>query len=195
MTYAACVSRAGMPHLQLAWWQPVSPCTLCSCASPTSGTALQAALQAQTGAPIVVAPAHDMWQLGMLVHTLASQPWPYSMPFWGARTAAEHAASALGQPQHERSCMLPDGEILLRLAAYEVAPQPGRQPSGTLNVSGPAHERQPMPHEQRTIGNEALQQIADGLLAPDPAERWTSERLRAELELRTEPLTMRAVRL
>lgn len=36
----------------------------------------------RSGGDVPLAFSFDMWQLGMLVYQLASQPWPYARAYW-----------------------------------------------------------------------------------------------------------------
>jgi hypothetical protein len=141
------------------------------------------ARKVQRGDGVPLDPAYDMWQFGMLVYQLASQPWPYEHEYWDtpAPAAPPHAPAAAPPPES-------DEDVLSRLAAYASS-------SNGAAVNGAAHggggARVLLPHEAAPLRNETLRYIVDQLLAPSAAARWSSEQLRVHLELNTTSLTMR----
>ena len=102
----------------------------------------------------------DMWQLGMLLYQLATQPWPFSTSYWD--TIPD----------------ITDAKILAMLSAYAKTDTPAADP-----------QRQLLPHERRPPAHGPLSDVICNLLAPSAEARWSSERLRTFLELNTTPLT------
>jgi hypothetical protein len=110
----------------------------------------------------------DMWQLGMLIYQLASQPWPYTEPYWG-RVGGGSTTS------------LTDAAILQRLFDYHHRDGP----EGRRNAA-----RVLLPHEAKPLQNNLLRLIVNNLLAPTAQGRWTSDQLRIYLDLHATELTM-----
>lgn len=121
---------------------------------------MQLAQLVARGEPCEMRSSFDMWQLGMLLYQLASQPWPYRMTYWD--TAPE----------------LGDDDILELLILYSKTDTPANDPNRAL-----------LPHERSPLEHPPLREVISNLLAPTAAARWTSEQLRVFLELNTTPLT------
>ena len=48
-------------------------------------------------AQVRMQPPFDMWHLGMLLYRLASQPWPYTQPYWPPSLSDAHVLARLSQ--------------------------------------------------------------------------------------------------
>jgi hypothetical protein len=115
---------------------------------------VQLAAQVKGREEIRLQQSFDMWQLGMLVYQMASQPWPWAKPYW----LNPGSGGALS-----------DDEILQMLITY--------------NRSADNPKRAKLPHERQPLEIESLRLVVDNLLTPTAEARWTSETLRLHLEM------------
>jgi hypothetical protein len=128
---------------------------------------VQLALDAINKNPAVMKHSFDMWQLGMLIYQLASQPWPYTATYWDG--------GGEGSTTH-----LTDSSILKRLIDFHHdTPERPCNPARDL-----------LPHEAKPLKNKLLCLIVHNLLSPTAEARWSCADLLVYLDVNATSLTV-----